>query len=495
MKKSGNSMRQKMLEKNFRIGKLIEEKINQDKITIDWNGHWENGTSLYNQKEFIGRSVRFLGLDHDFPEEFLNAIEQEKELDHYVSIGELFYLECTNCGASLDCECNGKNIRAINACSHPNGLYPMIAELNVPSGKIVFANDIRNHFPVIGSFDVNQNIGILATVQEYAKTGMMHFFVGNSCPGVWQVDDKHLTVSYGGNEEYYDPESKQYLPNSPEEVVATTPPGKEVGGICTDLWWYCAVDYDEFVKRCGNEEKANKELNKNGFVVTVKPGVYSFTHTYQSWEDYRSNKEKPTHWSLIEWCREPDEIKDYKAEFNKTNITAGQVIWESIQNYPTLYVPKDKKWEELTPDEKMYAMQRVANHIFCVNGNGIDWHPNGWGASVKIEPDAKEIEIPIFDKQFQWYDISPTYSAICCAAGMFEKSYKKEKPYLNESFRALAFNILNCVVRYGITPSSGRMGEDGAKILAKSVENAHKALKNLAKEYPDSIPDYCKDLL
>jgi hypothetical protein len=68
---------------------------------------------------------------------------------------------------------------------------------------------------------------------------------------------------------------------------------------------------------------------------------------------------------------------------------------------------------------------------------------------------------------------------------------------LNPSFRALAFNALQAIIRYGYPENqfcNKQIDPDG-KRAASSIKTAKKVFQALAKQYPDDVPEYCKDLL
>jgi len=62
---------------------------------------------------------------------------------------------------------------------------------------------------------------------------------------------------------------------------------------------------------------------------------------------------------------------------------------------------------------------------------------------------------------------------------------------MNESFRPLAFNILQCIIRHGMETSHAITEERVARVQ----EDCKRALKKLADKYPDEVPEWCKDLL
>lgn len=133
------------------------------------------------------------------------------------------------------------------------------AAIEVPSGKLAVGNDFRDLYPGCPDYDVNEKVGIKLTFEWYAKNGLLHGFVGNSCPSVFQDGDSIHIAS----PKIYD-ENDEELPKSEWGI-----PGKEVASICTDLWWYSIADYDDFVSRGGREPKD---------VIKVTPGRYVIQH-------------------------------------------------------------------------------------------------------------------------------------------------------------------------------------------------------------------------
>lgn len=402
-------------------------------------------------------------------------------------------------------------------------------KLNVPSGKIVFANDLREYYRVIGSHDIMSKEGLKATFDDYEKIGMIHYFVGNTCPEITQKDSKHLAI-----------EHVPFISNVEEEKLSDVDfelrekerdqqyeelNKRSVGSIITDLWWFCAVDYDDLIKHIEKDARDIESYMKNMVVVDVTPGVYEFEYLILD-----QNLDYASIFTEIKWIKEPDPIVDYQKVFLSQSRTVKQEILQSLYKYPTLYkkdiLPKkdifsltsilidskgsfnpgyldedrvevlgfvseimEKRREKLlkiplslySADELTDMAQRVANQLFCVGGSGVDWHPNGWGSSsAEFYEGEEEYEFGLFDKRYSWYPFSEDYSALSCAAGLGE-----EEIYLNEDFRALAFNVAYSIAKYGSSSSHSEHTQELGK----------KCLKGLAKKYPDSVPDYCKQLL
>lgn len=182
---------------------------------------------------------------------------------------------CGQCGADFTLARDGDRAVASTECVHPGGLKPYRVLLDVPSGEIVFANDLRSLVicdePPGPS--VNYAIGRKATTEAFARTGMVHISVGNSCPNVMAEPDGSYVVARG----HIDEEDENGEP-LPDDVILAAEKALEercLASICTDLWWFSAMDSDWFYARCTDE---GVDPNRYGFtLVVVEPGVYEFT--------------------------------------------------------------------------------------------------------------------------------------------------------------------------------------------------------------------------
>ena len=126
---------------------------------------------------------------------------------------------------------------------------PIEIEICIPSGKIAFGNDFREQYQEPEErFNYNQTSGIKAAIEHYGDQGLLHGFVGNSCPNIYQTGNK-LTIGHLSGKR------------------------KKVGEIVTDLWWYSLADYDDYVSR-GGDPKVE--------FINVDPGRYVLTHRLNS---------------------------------------------------------------------------------------------------------------------------------------------------------------------------------------------------------------------
>jgi hypothetical protein len=149
-------------------------------------------------------------------------------------------------------------------------------DVKFPSGEMIFQDTYPSCFTT-GDFDVNTIPGVQECSEFVAKQGMMHFFVGNSCPAVWKEGD---TI---------------YVGQLPEDSTM-----EKVGWICTDLWWVSFVDPVTVIDRIpeGPVEKAGtvvKEcvsMRERGS-VKVTPGTYRCTSYYHLGEmDYGEDEKQ-----------------------------------------------------------------------------------------------------------------------------------------------------------------------------------------------------------
>jgi len=367
----------------------------------------------------------------------------------------------------------------VEACiatwKHVDPIYTF--ELNVPSGKMVVANDLRHDWPVVGDYDVNSNYGCRMTSEQYAeRAGMAHAFVGNTCPGMNRLS---LTEFIIGVDEYAE-----------DGKPAGKLKGEEVAGICTDLWWYSIVDYDDFVQRLGKP--------KERAVVECKPGVYQFRHLFHALD---RNGAYPQVYTEIKWARKPDKVRDYRAEYDALNFTAEQIVADMLRGeHRVLYedAPPYKKtedWPSMPANAANRQIWKAVNQLIVVLGNGQEYHKNGWlGGSPDLKPDVPGVEIPEFHGKFHWYPLCDSSFLVRAAGDGDEVDYHGIAPkdiHLNESFVRLAFNVLYCMVRYG-TEDGGSHSKEYEKA---TIKNAQQALRGFARKYPTQIPACVRTLL
>lgn len=348
---------------------------------------------------------------------------------------------CSNCLSEIKLKFKDNKI-SFSKCLFPEGIKSFKFYLNIPSGKMCIGNDFRSIFPISDEYNISSKEEEYKLVQKYASIGLAHAYVGNTCPTLWKKSDEEF---YIGNKSG----NKNPLPNL-----------RKVESIITDLWWFSICD----------SSLMPEYYKSNCKITSCSPGYYQFEHFYGI------VKEKNNIYTSIKKIAEPKKEVIYN-DFYDLNYTAEQVVASYIN-----------EWEYGVFSEKNIV--RAIDHILFTCGNGLNYHPNGWVGYFGIDEndDIKEIKIPILNKKYNWYPFDDS-SYIMKLAGLgrnFDSPNLQELKF-NKSFRELAFNCCQCIIRYGITDWNGN--ENRIK------ENINQIFKQLILKYPNEIPDYCKDLI
>lgn len=466
---------------NFELSVKVTDALSKAKLELDVRGHWKGKISTWHRKEIMS-DLKYLGLLRSPSEEDLKtlheALQTNKKLNIWIDLGRgMFSSECTYCGEGhFSLLTDGKTLRLSgDECSQPNGFEHNEWELNVPSGKIVVENDLREWFPLPegdGEIEsVNGIIGCRQTSQAYAAVGMSHAFVGNSCPSVYRMSDSSFKIANAPEEEYYDEDKDEYVPYDPPIAFE----GELLTSICTDLWWYSMCDLDEATRRAEKFGGLGKLT-----VIDVKPGVYRFRHDDEA---DRDAYETGVLYGTFEWIRDPDPVKDFLKEYQEAEVNAHAYVQAQVKLWPTLYGaakgPSGTRipWADMTKEQRLSSWERVADHIFCVLGGGTNWHEKGF-PTAKIDLSVQDIEPPSFRQQCNWYPFSEGYG------GLFSI------PNLSPSFAKLAFRVLESVISFGSNVRDDSHSRDVAGERSRMLL-AVKTYRKLAKVHPDfADPDY-----
>lgn len=174
-------------------------------------------------------------------------------------------VECLYCGEELNLKIQEESLIVTNDhCSLAHGVPDEYSvDLKFPSGKVVFANDLRAFIGLdeVPFFNVNSEKGMRGCFEFYGQRGLGHGFVGNSCPNIYRNGDDFVIANPGVDEHY---------------EVDEEPDGEKIGDICTDLWWYSIADYDLITEN-------GYEKDSWDTIAEVPPGsVYTLTY-YTRW--------------------------------------------------------------------------------------------------------------------------------------------------------------------------------------------------------------------
>ena len=277
--------------------------IDNKDITFQLKNHlYRNGTKLKNIQEnqpnyFTFSECRIKdALGYVLPNimELYSEPEKNDELDmlsYYKKDINLGYLKikdsarCEACDENLNIYLNleSSEITFIDFLSHLNNECPVsfddnrviTTRVNVSSGKLIFANDMRRLLNPEQLKKIEQKgydhsissyIGEKICTESYASHDMVYCFVGNTCPSVFKINDEEIVVGQTHSED-----SDEYIKHG----------GVKQGYICTDLWWFCAIDYDLFLK-LSKENGFQFDACCDSFIVDVDCGEYEVNNYFNS---------------------------------------------------------------------------------------------------------------------------------------------------------------------------------------------------------------------
>lgn len=446
---------------NFNLSLETRDKLSKLIKGFDYNGHFESGASF--DKGFNPIKGLFLSLDCMTAvdaEDLIRSAKSKKFTNWFpirAYLGSSGLYRCNCCGKSeFELETNGKVLRISDPCEYPNGLPDTEWELNVPSGRLVVANDLRQLFPIADAedADISTSYGCRQVALSYADNGLSHAFVGNTCPGLYKCHNGSYKIANKPSKERWD--GKKY-------VTVKTPrfEGKRLAGICTNLWWYSICDKDEFDRRLKHFEQKEEDFNVE--VVDVKPGVYRFTH----FEGVDRDGPEEVVYSRFEWVRDPDPIMDFLASYQSADVNPNAYVHAMVSRWPTLY-GKEVNYS---------SWASVANQVFCTLGSGVEWHEKGF-PTAKVDPSIPDTYPPSFREQMSWYPFSKPYG------GLYEPKT------LTPSFAKLAFRVLESIISFGMQVHDGEHSRDTHGTRARMLE-AVVRYRELADKYPaQADPEY-----
>ena len=277
-----------ILKANFAVDEMLAD------AEIDYEGHFgmkgkaiegEHGAScLANwRKEVLQRTRTFHGLGFQTRNNptLLKAIQAREAFEPLPITSWMTGLRhCAECGSPIELTFDGKTLRFTSGkgpCQIPESLKRGYSvEIKIPSGKIVFANDLRRFYPPI-KVDVPLGQQNRAITEAYAVLNLGHAFVGNTSPGIFCVAPTQFVIGTRGPDE------------NPRQA-------ERIGSICTDLWWYSIGDLQELMDR-GYQPDFRWDT-----YADVPAGTYRITHLYEGLDPDDGNA--PQDYATIEFVGE-----------------------------------------------------------------------------------------------------------------------------------------------------------------------------------------------
>jgi hypothetical protein len=153
-------------------------------------------------------------------------------------------------------------------CQYQEG-FTTVVEIDVPSGRLVCDDSLRDAEGFDWDDDeklasYNTALGQHQVVELLATRGLAFAPVGNSCPGMWEIEPGKYKVANAAFDEETD------------ESVSPSFGGRLVDSFCTDLWAASMSDYQNFLTRGGTPIEADNQWGTR-WVMDVPPGRYRMT--------------------------------------------------------------------------------------------------------------------------------------------------------------------------------------------------------------------------
>lgn len=231
-------------------GCVVDLEDTKDGWSDRWNRHLSMFRSVFQLEATLAEKLAEEG-EIPMADEILDNLVSLKEASYYLP-------KCPDCGERLELSCEGDRLLITNACTEAGGMKAYDIHLAIPSGKIVFANDLRGLVAVDNTaIDVNTASGRKKLSKAAEAVGLCLVSVGKSDPSVYR-DGDGLVVSRG-------------------------PKAGRLGQIETSLWWYCAMDYQMFINRCAVRAVDPSAIKH--FTVEVPAGVYAFSDEIASGDE------------------------------------------------------------------------------------------------------------------------------------------------------------------------------------------------------------------
>jgi hypothetical protein len=468
----------------YKVKDDIEEQIKNGSIKIDHRGHYKG----YHEGWFE-RSLSMMLLmlcDDKRAMEILTNRFQGKKDNRAVYLTHYSDTTCNSCCRDVKFKLTKTKIVADSECPHPDGYPAYSVRLNVPSGKIIFGNDFRDLIEIDASYDINRTKGCEQTSRAYADAGMIHIFVGNTCPGVYQISERRINLL-----------SKEYIYSSDDDADESAPGAKEpkgecVGGICTDLWWYSAMDYDLFKKLAKKRhgKKWKDRISRWESIVKVEPGCYKAvgqSHIVR-WDYEGDSKIKPE--ELFSYIKRDGDCRKLRPQSGYLQAA------EFLRDFERAIEIRRMAWPTISQDRIS-----ILDHWFLTIGNGMEWND---GVLISVSGRAEDaIERYKNGERPDWTNERDDYHYERLAAEREGKEFVpphgshypisdysrcwKVPDNVEPDWLAGVREILHVVIEHGTGPKPPKGANERLvrdyKTNVRNIKEAKKCLKSLEKRF------------
>ena len=204
-------------------------------------------TSINTDKEWHDSVMRKLGISHGRHSlsldhmpcfittpsitDSLKVLAKKQKLSSLAVVGSNHSYACFICGERPVFITDGEKMWPEKDCEYPDGIL-LKFELNVPSGEMVVASDLREHFNTDEHYELDNRMARVKTCLAIAKSGCAFLIVGNRITGIYRVGKDKFVASKPGED------------SRTGKLVEAK--GKRVATVITDSDSYSIVDGDEY---------------------------------------------------------------------------------------------------------------------------------------------------------------------------------------------------------------------------------------------------------
>lgn len=257
--------------------KTVMALVKADKLSFEGDHQTNTSYQMEHDPEYFAKSLHL--------QLYWSAMNEEEGI-------VLDRSSCHKCGEYITFKLEGnKFVPNVKKCFTDK---EVTVDIHFPTGELLL-----NDWPHLGQellldmlnldededgngHNINCDAGVASRIKSYAKHDIMHFFVGNSCPGLYKKDNLYGVgnMSYACDEE-----------GNEEDEVPPIEGGDKLGSICTDLWWFTAIDKETYSKlanqKFGDEAEAKiaEAVEHADEVIQVEPGTYRLTYFVNQSDD------------------------------------------------------------------------------------------------------------------------------------------------------------------------------------------------------------------
>ncbi|MEU4229370.1 hypothetical protein AB0F17_34180 [Nonomuraea sp. NPDC026600] len=170
------------------------------------------------------------------------------------------YFSCAVCARRPEYRIAADAVHVQDPCPFPDGVT-MTITLQVPSGKLLIADDLRGVYKYddTGMASLNTALGKSQAVKAMAELGCAYGPALNCHLGLYPTGDGTYVIA---------------TPAYTEDDHPRFPDSADLANICTELWAFCMADFDDWRSRGGDPST----LDWSDTVVNVPAGAYKVTY-------------------------------------------------------------------------------------------------------------------------------------------------------------------------------------------------------------------------